>query len=64
MSTDHCCCNHHYVQVGAVMADVVFAYVDQRTSFFLSAAFSLLGCCTAWLFVPDTTGMSLDELDR
>jgi uncharacterized membrane protein len=52
------------MQVGAIIADVVFGYVDQRTTFFLSAAFSLLGCCAAWLFVPDTTGMSLDELDR
>jgi uncharacterized membrane protein len=42
----------------------VFGYVSQRTSFYLSAAFGILGAAVTWLFLPDTTGMSLDELDR
>jgi hypothetical protein len=51
-------------QVGAIIADVVFGYVSQRTSFYLSAAFGIVGAAVTWLFLPDTTGMSLDELDR
>ena len=51
-------------KVGAVMANLLFSYVDVRTSFYLSAAFSLLGIIITWLFLPDTTGMNLDELDR
>ena len=51
-------------KVGAVMANLLFSYVDERTSFYLSAAFSLLGIIITWLFLPDTTGMNLDELDR
>jgi len=43
---------------------VVFSYVDQRTTFLLSAGFGLVGAALTWLFLPDTTGMSLDELDR
>jgi uncharacterized membrane protein len=50
--------------VGAILADIIFGYVDQRTTFFLSAAFGLIGWIVGLLFLPDTTGMSLDELDR
>lgn len=51
-------------QVGAIIADIVFGYVDHRTTFLLSAAFGLVGWVFGWLFLPDTTGLSLDELDR
>jgi hypothetical protein len=51
-------------KVGAIIADVVFGYVNQQTTFFMSAAFGLAGACVTWLFLPDTTGLSLDELDR
>jgi hypothetical protein len=51
-------------KVGAIIADVVFGYVDQRTTFYLSGVFGLVGAAVTWLFLPDTTGMSLDELDR
>lgn len=54
----------HVLQVGAIIADVVFGYVSQRTSFYLSAAFGLVGAAVTWLFLLDTTGLSLDELDR
>ncbi len=30
----------------------------------MSAAFGLAGALVTWVFLPDTTGMSLDELDR
>jgi hypothetical protein len=29
-----------------------------------AAASGLIGAAVTWLFLPDTTGMSLDELDR
>jgi hypothetical protein len=51
-------------KVGAIIADVAFGLVDARTTFFLSSGFGLFGALLTWLFLPDTTGMSLDELDR
>jgi hypothetical protein len=51
-------------KVGALVADIAFGYVTSRTTFFLSAAFGLVGALVTWLFLPDTTGMSLDEVDR
>jgi hypothetical protein len=51
-------------KVGAILADVIFSYVSQRTTFYLSAAFGLAGFAVTWLFLPDTTGMDLDEQDR
>lgn len=51
-------------KVGAIIADVVFGYVPQRTTFFLSSAFGLVGFLVTWVFLPDTTELSLDELDR
>jgi predicted MFS family arabinose efflux permease len=51
-------------KLGAILADILFAYIDKRTTFFLSAVFGLVGAAVTWLFLPDTTGMSLDELDR
>ncbi len=59
-----CCCCTCLSQVGALIAELVFGYVDQRTTFLLSAAFGLVGWVFGWLFLPDTTGLSLDELDR
>ncbi|KAI8468146.1 MAG: hypothetical protein J3K34DRAFT_18397 [Monoraphidium minutum] len=35
-----------------------------QMTFFLSAAFGLFGAIITWVFLPDTTGLSLDELDR
>jgi hypothetical protein len=59
-----CCYTPCALQVGAIIADIVFGYVDKRMTFYLSAAFGLVGWIVGWLFLPDTTGMSLDELDR
>jgi hypothetical protein len=33
-------------------------------TFFLSAGFGLFGALVTLIFLPDTTGLSLDELDR
>jgi MFS family permease len=51
-------------KIGAIIADVCFGLVDSRTAFYLSAAFGLVGALLTWLFLPDTTGLPLDELDR
>jgi hypothetical protein len=51
-------------KLGAVIADVVFGYVSIQTTFYLSSAFGLFGGLITILFLPDTTGLSLDELDR
>eukprot|EP00877_Chromochloris_zofingiensis_P002903 jgi/Chrzof1/12613/Cz07g01060.t1 len=51
-------------KLGAIIADVVFGYVNQQTTFYLSAVFGLVGCLVTLLWLPDTTGLSLDELDR
>lgn len=39
-------------KVGAIAADVLFSYVTQRTTFFLSAAFGLFGALVTWVFLP------------
>jgi hypothetical protein len=39
-------------KVGAIVADVLFSYVSQRATFFLSAAFGLLGALVTWVFLP------------
>ncbi|GBF98449.1 proton phosphate symporter [Raphidocelis subcapitata] len=51
-------------KVGAIIADVVFGLVDTRMTFFLSAGFGLVGALVTVVFLPDTTGLPLDELDR
>jgi Sugar (and other) transporter len=51
-------------KLGALAADVAFSYADQRTTFYISAAAGLAGWLVTYMFLPDTTGLSLDELDR
>lgn len=51
-------------KVGAIIADVVFGYVSQRTTFYLSAAFGIAGAIATVIFLPDTTELSIAELDR
>lgn len=51
-------------KIGAIIADVCFGLVESRTAFYLSAAFGLVGALLTRLFLPDTTGLPLDELDR
>lgn len=51
-------------KIGAIVADIVFGFVSTQVTFFLSAAFGLFGCVITLIFLPDTTGLSLDELDR
>ncbi len=46
------------------VADVVFGMVPDQTKFYLFAAFSLLGLLVTLVFLPDTTGLDLSELDR
>lgn len=51
-------------KAGAIAADVLFGLLSQRASFVMSAAFGLVGALVTYVFLPDTTGLCLDELDR
>jgi hypothetical protein len=51
-------------KLGAVAADVAFGYVGVREAFYLSAASGVAGALVTLALLPDTTGLSLDELDR
>lgn len=42
--------------MGAIIADVAFSYVDDRTKFILSAIFGLVGVAVTSVFLPDSTG--------
>lgn len=52
------------LQLGALMADIAFAYVSDRFKFAMSAVAGLIGVLVTTIFLPDTTGMDLHELDR
>lgn len=60
----HTCTTPKHCQVGAIIADVAFSYVSDRMKFVLSAIFGLVGVAVTSIWLPDTTGMDLDELDR
>lgn len=51
-------------KMGAIVADVAFGYVNQQTTFYLSAGFCLFGFVVTHIWLPDTTGLQLDEIDR
>lgn len=51
-------------KVGAIAASQVFATASITTIFYTSAGCGFFGCLFTWLFLPDTTGLDLAELDR
>lgn len=51
-------------KLGATIANILFGYVGNRNIFFLCAAACMLGFAATWLWLPDTTGLSLEELDK
>jgi len=59
-----CCCSVGCCLIPRRLPLCHDRYVNQQTTFYLSAAFGLVGAAVSWVFLPDTTGMSLDELDR
>lgn len=49
------------LQVGALIAGVVFGLVPDRAVFYISAFCGLLGVITTFLLVPDISGLELSE---
>lgn len=51
-------------KLGAIAASQVFAKASVTTIFYVSAGCGFFGCFFTWMFLPDTTGLDLGELDR
>lgn len=51
-------------KAGALTATVLYNYIDDRTKFVLVTLCSVMGLILTVLFVPDTTGLNLDEQSR
>ncbi|KAK3336254.1 major facilitator superfamily domain-containing protein [Cercophora scortea] len=49
---------------GALLASVLYNYIDTQTKFYVVPWFGLLGMLLTWLFLPDTTGLDLKEQER
>jgi hypothetical protein len=49
---------------GALLATVLFNYIDTQTKFYFFPWFGLAGMVLTWLFLPDTTGLDLKEQER
>ena len=51
-------------KLGALLAAVLFNYIDVPTRFMVVPWFGLAGALITWLFLPDTTGLDLKEQER
>ncbi|PFH63313.1 hypothetical protein XA68_13770 [Ophiocordyceps unilateralis] len=51
-------------KAGALLASVLYNYIDTRTKFYVVPWFGLAGMLLTWLFLPDTTGLDLKEQER
>lgn len=51
-------------KLGAIMAASVFSQVSTTTTFYCSAGAGIVGAIITWIFLPDTTGLDLAEIDR
>ncbi|CAH0000999.1 unnamed protein product [Clonostachys byssicola] len=49
---------------GALLASVLYAYIDDQTKFYVVPWFGLAGMFLTWMFLPDTTGLDLKEQER
>ncbi|CAN6631978.1 hypothetical protein TRVA0_013S01728 [Trichomonascus vanleenenianus] len=49
---------------GALLASVLYNYIDTQTKFYFVPWFGLMGVVLTLLFLPDTTGLDLKEQDR
>ena len=50
--------------MGALLAAVLYNYIDIPTRFMVVPWFGLGGALLTWLFLPDTTGLDLKEQER
>ncbi|KAL2756884.1 hypothetical protein ACRALDRAFT_2102073 [Sodiomyces alcalophilus JCM 7366] len=51
-------------KAGALLAAVLYSYLDDRAKFRFVPWFGLAGVLLTWLFLPDTTGLDLREQER
>lgn len=51
-------------KMGALLASVLYNYIDTQTKFYVVPWFGLAGALLTWLFLPDTTGLDLKEQER
>ncbi|KAF2750607.1 putative MFS phosphate transporter [Sporormia fimetaria CBS 119925] len=51
-------------KLGALVAAVLYNYIDTQTKFYVVPWFGLAGAVLTWLFLPDTTGLDLKEQER
>lgn len=51
-------------KAGALLASVLYNYIDTPTKFLVVPWFGLLGMVLTYLFLPDTTGLDLKEQER
>ncbi|RAL11202.1 MFS phosphate transporter [Aspergillus homomorphus CBS 101889] len=51
-------------KLGALMAGILFNYIDTQTKFYFVPWWGLLGMALTYLFLPDTTGLDLKEQER
>ncbi|WXC55559.1 hypothetical protein SNK03_001504 [Fusarium graminearum] len=49
---------------GALLASVLYNYIDDQTKFYVVPWFGLVGMLLTWVFLPDTTGLDLKEQER
>lgn len=51
-------------KAGALLASVLYNYIDTQTKFYVVPWFGLAGMVLTFLFLPDTTGLDLKEQER
>ncbi|KAL6712027.1 hypothetical protein ACN47E_003070 [Coniothyrium glycines] len=51
-------------KAGALLASVLYNYIDTRTKFYFVPWFGLVGALLTLVFLPDTTGLDLKEQER
>ncbi|KKA28706.1 hypothetical protein TD95_003793 [Thielaviopsis punctulata] len=51
-------------KAGALLASVLYNYIDDQTKFYFVPWWGLAGMLVTWLFLPDTTGLDLKEQER
>lgn len=51
-------------KMGALMASILYSYIDTQTKFYVVPWFGLAGMIITFVFLPDTTGLDLKEQER
>ncbi|KAI1266863.1 hypothetical protein F5Y18DRAFT_380703 [Xylariaceae sp. FL1019] len=49
---------------GALLASVLYNYIDNQTKFYVVPWFGLVGMLLTYIWLPDTTGLDLKEQER